>query len=148
MRNRKIVKGEIVLRSEAVVVSKPDLQATLERMVRERVDEIMAQRDSQVFEPDFRSKTLATGIMRRQTVFDRQKHALYFEKWGCRLCGRKTVPHSSNAHCHKCFHRLTLRYQQLQLEWDRAHPQQQVGISNQSQLAKRVLGTLPTEGEE
>ena len=148
MRNRRRVKGEIVLRSEAVVVSKPDLQATLERMVRERVDEIMGQRDSQLFEPDFRPRSLTREILQRQTVFDRKKWSLYYAQWGCRRCDRKNVPHASLGCCAKCHRLLTHRLIRLKHAWDSEHPQQQVEISNDSQVAKRVLGTLPAEGEE
>ncbi len=37
--------------------------------------------------------------MARQSVWDRQKHAIYFEAWGCRDCKRKDVPHGGNGYC-------------------------------------------------
>jgi hypothetical protein len=149
MRNRRRVKGEIA-------PAKQDLQAALDRMVRSRVDEIMAQRDSQrfepdfrqLFEPDFRPRSLTGEIFKRQTVFDRKKWSLYYADWGCRRCDRKDVPHQALGYCAKCFGLITQRLRLLRRTWDREHPQQQIEISNQSEVAKRVLGTLPAEGEE
>jgi hypothetical protein len=151
MRKPRRVKAEIVPASGAHPVPrhpKQNLQATLERMVRERVDEIMAQRDSQLFEPDFRPRSLTAGIFQRQTVFDRKKWSLYYSQWGCRRCDRKNVPHSSLGYCTKCRLIILQRLVQIKRAWDREHSIQSVEVSHDSQFAKRILGSLPTEPEE
>ena len=61
----------------------------LEQIVEQRVDEVLAASNAARFlEPEFRPQALVSAIMTRQTVWDRRKHSLYFEKWGCRQCER------------------------------------------------------------
>ena len=142
-------KGAIVPQSEAPLAPRQDIQATIERMVRERVDEIMAQHDSQIFEPDFRAREVSVVILRRQSVFDRRKWSLYFEKWGCRRCDRNNVPHGALGCCGKCFRLIRQRLTGLKKKWEMGHPHsRRLSQSRQPQIAKEVLGEWPTEDEE
>lgn len=118
-------------------------QQTVEELVRQRVDEVLGSANlGRFLEPDLGSRAIASGIMARQTVYDRRKHALYFEKWGCRVCSRKDALHCSNGHCQKCFIRVQHRYDQLRKHWEAEHPVEQIGVDPASKAAKRLIGKL------
>ncbi len=98
---------EIVPTSEMALVPKAptaNFQAVLDRMVRDRVDEILTERGAALLEPDFHTREIAIEIQQHQTVFDRRKWGLYFEKWGCRMCGKKQVSHGTKGYCDACHH--------------------------------------------
>ena len=125
MRRKKKANVEIVPASEAALVPKAPaakLQDMLDRMVRERVDEILAERGAPLLEPDFQSKEIAIAIQQRQTVFDRRKWTLYFEKFGCRTCGNKKVSHASKGYCHACHLLIFCRLKSLKREFEQANP--------------------------
>src|ERR1700736_2101724 len=128
MSRKKMPAVEIVPASESALVPKRpsgNLQAVLDRMVRERVDEIMAERGAQLA-VDFQPKEVAYELQRRQTVFERRKWSLYFEKWGCRMCRTKRVNHVSSGHCAACHSLLQGRLAQIKLNFDHDNPDQEI----------------------
>jgi hypothetical protein len=130
MPRKQKSRVEIVPRSEAVLVSQrptsPNLQAAFDRMVLERMTEMMAARGAGQLNPDFQTRESSYEIQRQQTVFERQKGRLYFEKWGCKRCDRKNVSHASNGFCARCQRIIWQRLAQIKIEFDRANPEEEI----------------------
>lgn len=129
-----------------------DLEA-LDRLIQKRVAEATASQGG-ILEPWFQSNAVAAAIRRHQSIFHKRKFALYFEKWGCVVCGTKTRPHDSNAMCLPCFHQFVARIKQLEKEYAKAHPQeyanqQTENLTSRIRNAERILGrALPMDSEE
>ena len=150
MPRKKKTNTEIVLRlaSEAVLVPKPsagDLHAVLDRMVRERVDEILAMRDAGQLESDFHPREVSYEILSRQSVFEKRKWSLFYEKWGCRSCGKKTVAHQSSGHCATCVGRLAGRLAVIKRHFDLASPEPEISrqidrLTSRVRTAQALLG--------
>jgi len=54
-------------------------------------------------EPFFRTREEAKLIRLLQSVPERRKYAVFFERHGCYKCGRRDRPHASHAHCKSCY---------------------------------------------
>jgi|SRR5579872_2006849 len=133
MPRKKKISTEIVLQRPAV-----DMRAVLDRMVRDRIDEIMAERAEVQPEHNFLTREAALEIRRQQTVFERRKWALYFAKWGCRMCRRKrNVSHGSGGCCSTCCTMVMLRLKQIKIEYDRDNPESQIA-ENIDRLTRRL----------
>jgi hypothetical protein len=65
--------------------------------------------DVGLLDPFFRSRGESNAIRREQRVSHRARWALYYDQFGCLVCGTKSVPHSSNGMCAKCHTRTTTR---------------------------------------
>jgi hypothetical protein len=83
---------------------------TLDALVQQRVAEILAQRDEFMFEPFFRTRQVAYEIRRLQTVPERKKWGIFFDRHGCLACHKRDQPHASNGLCTACHGRV---FQQL-----------------------------------
>jgi hypothetical protein len=88
--------GEIERRRE-----RTDLEI-LDAIVQKRVAETLAARDELIFEPFFRSRQVAFELKRLQTVPERKKWSVYFDRHGCLACQRKDQSHASNGLCSPC----------------------------------------------
>ncbi len=82
----------------------------LDALVQKRVAEIVTARDDFVFEPFFRSRQVAYELKRLQTVPERKKWGIFFERHGCLSCHKQDHPHASNGFCGACHGRV---FQQL-----------------------------------
>lgn len=102
-----------------------DLKAYIESIVRQRVDEILSANAGE-FEPDFRPRRVANASSQTQDMFEREKWSLYFEKYGCRGCGKKAAPHMSTGHCSTCQNRTYSRLTRLRAVYERAHPEAEI----------------------
>jgi len=115
-------------------------------MVRQRVDEILAQEGAQLFEPEFQPKPIQAEAMRRLTVFERQKWALYFARWGCRQCKAKRKGHTGQGYCHTCYGMVRFRLLEIQKQWQMEHARgkrEAYTLDASRRAAKSVLGELP-----
>jgi hypothetical protein len=74
----------------------------LDRLVKEKVAEVMAERDALVFEPFFRSRQVAYELKRLQSVPEQKKFSIAYERYGCMICETHTTPHAGNGLCQKC----------------------------------------------
>jgi hypothetical protein len=140
MPRKNTSRVEILSASEAVLVPRPtaeNLQAAIDRMVRERVDAILAEHGAALLEPDFQSREVSYEIQRRQTVFERRRWSLYFEKWGCRRCDRKTVSHVCGGYCDRCHNLLFGRLVRIKREFDAANPDKEMQ-RNIDRLTRRL----------
>jgi hypothetical protein len=99
--------GEIELRRP-----RTNLEA-LDALVQQRVAEILAARDEFIFEPFFRSRQVAYELRRLQTVPERKKWSVYFERYGCLYCQRQDQPHGTNGFCGACHCRVTQRLKEI-----------------------------------
>ena len=148
MPRKKKPNVEIVPESQAALVPKApaaNFQAVLDQMVRDRVAEALAEGDVSLMEPDFLPREIAIEIVAQQTLFHRCKFRLYFEKWGCRTCGKKTVAHSGRGYCHHCHVLIHQRLQQIKRDWDKAHSDKEIDrqiarISSRVRSAQTFLG--------
>jgi len=152
MPRSKKVKAEIIRVPRQAPV--PDL-ATLDALIQKRVAEAQASQ-SAILEPWFQSYAVAQELRRHQSMFHKRKFSLYFEKWGCLVCGTKEKAHHSDGMCNGCFIRFVFRLKRLEEEYAKAHPheyenQQVESLTSRIRNAERILGTarpVQTESEE
>jgi hypothetical protein len=149
-RKKKLVV-EIERLPEAALVPNPSaahLQAEFDRMVRQRVDEILAERRPDQMAPAFQPREVAYELQRRQSVFQRREGRLYFEKWGCMICQRKKhVSHASGGICSGCYGRETLRRAQIRREYERSNPEAEIDkqidrLTSRLRSAQELLGEI------
>jgi hypothetical protein len=136
MPKRKPVVAEIVTVPREPGAKLQDLLASLVR------EEVAAQRGAE-------SKPTLDD-QRQLSKFERKKHALYYDKWGCQRCNSKKTGHWAKGLCSKCSVLLQARYAALKREWDSEHPAQNTNeITARVRSAERLLGTArPVRMEE
>jgi Zn-finger nucleic acid-binding protein len=88
-------------------------KAELDRLVQEKVAEIMAERDALVFEPFFRSRQVAYELKRLQTVPEQTKFSVAFARYGCIICETRKTIHAGNGMCPQCRGRWFARLTQI-----------------------------------
>ena len=110
----EIIRANLVPPAPPPVPAK--LEAVLNRLVQQQVAEILARREDFLFEPSFRSKRVKDEIRRHQTMFERRRWAVYFERWGCLTCHRKKVMHGGNGFCPTCRLRIVYRLKAIERE--------------------------------
>jgi len=151
MPRRKKPVVEIERLPEAALVPSPStahLQAEFDRLVRQRVDEILAERSPDQMAPAFQPREVAYEFQRRQTVFQRRAGRLYFEKWGCMICQRKKhVSHASGGICSECYAREARRRSQIRLEYERSNPEAAIDkqidrLTSRLRSAQELLGEV------
>jgi len=107
MRKNETQPGvELILSPSATVRERIGIdKAALDRIVQQKVAEIMAERDAVVFEPFFRSRQIAYELKRLQTVPEQEKWSVRFERYGCLLCQTKKQIHVGCGMCQNCYQR-------------------------------------------
>lgn len=152
MPRKKIPTAEIVPASEAALVptsKRESPQEMIERIVRERVDEIMAKLEAGQMVPDFIPRDQADELRRRVDVFERRKWSLYFEKWGCRMCNRKNVSHAGSGQCQRCHILVFQRLRAIRAEYEREHPDSEIDRQIDRLTSRfRVAKSLLNRGED
>src|SRR5580658_5451919 len=103
-RNNPAVEAELIPSSDMILRSGVD-EKTLNRLVQQKVAEIMAERDVIVFEPFFRSRQIAYELKRLQSVPEQRKWTVYFERYGCLICETQERIHVGNGMCTQCYAR-------------------------------------------
>jgi hypothetical protein len=81
-----------VLPSPARMLQATMDEATLQKLVQQKVAEILTARDEFIFEPFFRSQQVTFEIRRLQTVPELKKWSLFYERHGCLCCGKSERP--------------------------------------------------------
>lgn len=98
-----------VLRPGEIETRRPRTQAELlDLLVQQKVAEALADRDEFIFQPFFRTRQMAYEIRRLQSVPERKKWRVFFERHGCLSCQKQDEPHLSNGLCNAC-HSRTFR---------------------------------------
>jgi hypothetical protein len=85
----------------------------LDALVQKRVAEILTAREDFVFEPFFRSRQVAYELKRLQTVPERKKWGIFFERHGCLSCHKQDQPHASSGLCNVCHSHVFRKLKQI-----------------------------------
>ena len=111
-----------LVRPESSALASPERDfEKLDRLVQQRVAEILTRRDAFIWEPWFRTRQVANEIRRLQTVSEKRKWTRFYEDEGCLACGTTAVPHASNGFCHACHARIHNKLLRHEKELARAH---------------------------
>jgi hypothetical protein len=94
----------------------------LDKLVRQRVAEIMAERDALVFEPFFRSRQIAYELKRLQTIPEQEKWSIRYERKGCLICETRNSVHAGNSMCQNCYQRTFRELTQIVAEGMKGQP--------------------------
>jgi hypothetical protein len=147
--NLPLASAEVVPDSGAALVPivptpPANLKAVIEIMVRKRVDEILSASGIGEFEPNFRPAEVYRAARQSQSVFERVKWSLYFEKWGCQVCGKKTVAHMHTGHCTTCAVRIGQRLAKIKRDYEAVHPEAEIErqidrLTSRSRTAEALL---------
>ena len=115
MKKNEVQPGvELLLSPSAIVRERIGIdKAELDRLVQEKVAEVMAERDAIAFEPFFRSRQVAYELKRLQTVSEQDKWGVYFERYGCMVCETRERIHAGNGMCNRCRSRTFVRLTQI-----------------------------------
>lgn len=140
--------AEIVPASLVPARSAAKLTAMIENLVRQRVDEVLSASGVRRLEVDLRPAQAAKVARQKQEMFERVKWVLYFEKWGCRVCERKTVGHESTGHCVRCHHRVISRLAVLRRAYESSHPEAEIRLqidhlTSRADTAEQLLAEPP-----
>lgn len=105
--NRNDPEVEILPSPAAIVRARSGVdKAELDRLVQEKVAEIMAERDAFAFEPFFRSRQIAYELKRLQTIPEQRKWTVFFDRFGCMICQTRKLIHIGNGMCNHCYQRI------------------------------------------
>jgi hypothetical protein len=91
----------------------PDMRAMIDKLVEEKVAEIMSKRSDSTFQPYFQGRGVAIGIRKTQTVSEQRKWSRYFKKWGCDVCETKKKQHYALGRCGNCYARTEYRLNEI-----------------------------------
>jgi hypothetical protein len=98
---------------DAEIISSPGMirqtqidAGTIRKLVQQQVAEVLAQREAAVFEPFFRSRQVAYELRRLQSVPERKKWNVYYQRHGCQQCKRADLIHAGNGYCPRCYSRM------------------------------------------
>jgi len=105
-----------VLPSPAEAARLPLQRAELDRLVQEKVAEILQARDEFMFEPWFRSRKVAYELKRLQTVSEQRTFTIYFERFGCLICETRERIHGGRGMCVRCYQNTLGRLKQIRGE--------------------------------
>ena len=120
----------------------PDMRGMLEKLVEQKVAELMSKDSSDVFQPYFQSSKVAAEIRRNQTVSEQRKWARYFKKWGCDVCGTKKKGYSELGRCHACYTRTLRRLNEIMAQAARKKGSIQAFVDLPGELAREALKPL------
>jgi hypothetical protein len=120
----------------------PDVRAMLDRLVEEKVGELMSKGSEALFQPYFQSKRVVQEIRKQQTVSEQEKWSRYFKKWGCDVCKTKKRPHSAHGRCNPCHQRTYQRLREIMNQAASEQASNSVFLDRQGDLAREALKPL------
>lgn len=85
----------------------------VEQIVQQKVAEILARGNNQIFEPWFRSRMEANELRRIQTVPERKRWTIHYDRFGCLYCHKTSHPHGGNGFCCPCRLKITNRLKSI-----------------------------------
>jgi hypothetical protein len=83
--------------------SAPNMRDAIERLVEQKISEIMGEKSDGIFAPFFQTQAIASAIRRQETVAQQNKWIFYFADWGCMVCGKTDRKHVSLGMCVNCY---------------------------------------------
>ena len=78
-------------------------RAELERRLQEMVVETLTARDEFMWEPFFRLRRIANEMKRLQTVPEKEKWEVFYQRFGCMRCKTQERTHTGNGFCSDCY---------------------------------------------
>jgi hypothetical protein len=102
-----------ILPSPAEIALMPVQRAELDRLVQQKVAEILHARDEFMWEPFFRSRKIAYELKRLQTVSEQRKWSVYYQRFGCLRCETTERIHMGNGCCARCYQNAFERLRQI-----------------------------------
>ena len=99
------VKVEVLRTNEVEAIEGPRPRTPAEALklaIQQEVAEAMASKEGFPFEPWFRSRQVAIELRRLQTVPERKRWAIFFEREGCIYCHKRDQSHASKGFCRRC----------------------------------------------
>jgi hypothetical protein len=117
--NQAIVQSEVLRPVQSAPI---DARKMIEEIVKQKVAEIMIQRDDLLFQPFFLAKKVSDQIKRLQSVPEQRAWSSVFEKHGCIVCERKDVAYCSCGCCQRCYERIRMRKMAAIREADAERP--------------------------
>lgn len=105
-----------VLPSPHDVSQLPVKRSDLDRLVQEKVAEILHAREEFAFEPWFRSRQIAYELKRLQTVSEQQTWTIYYNRFGCLVCQTQMRAHGGRGFCSQCYAATQNRLKQIRGE--------------------------------
>ena len=141
MKRRKKISVEIMPRPATA-----DMNAILDRIIQNRLDEILSQRGSDdqltMGNLDRQPREISNELRQHRSMFERVKGRMYFETYGCKVCGRKKkVSHESNGCCRTCVQRIYQRERAIKQEYD-AQNDEAVIADNIDRLTRRARSAM------
>jgi hypothetical protein len=100
----KVVKAEILPSPESILRPGID-RAVFDRVVQQKVAEILAERDAAVLEPFFRSRQIVYELRRLQSVPEQESWRVFYERHGCLYCHTQERGHGGCGMCFRCYPR-------------------------------------------
>ncbi|MGH9564204.1 MAG: hypothetical protein ACRD3S_22355 [Terracidiphilus sp.] len=123
-------------------------KSLLERLVHEKVTEIMANREDLALRPFFDTKRVSDEIRRLQTMPERMKWAIRFERFGCLVCESKSSPHNACGMCTRCYVRTSQQLKTIVAEGMRSEMRKRF-TGDLEAIAKKALRSVPAlKGKE
>lgn len=116
--------------------------AELKRLIADAVDEKVAEAmgsSDAIMQPWFQPKAIVHEIKRRQTVTEQQKFGLYFDEWGCMVCGTKDALHLGMGMCKPCSDRIRQRLRAIVLKHAPPPDQVQPSFRDTMKMAREAL---------
>ena len=111
-------------------------KVTLDKLVQQKVAEILTARDEFIFEPFFRSRQVSYEIRRLQTVPEYKKWSVYYQRHGCVCCMESTRPYVGCGMCAKCYDRVATRLRVIVRELIEQHDGNEGNVSGRTLLAQ------------
>lgn len=91
------------------VIAPPQPEVLFDVLIERKLAKMAKESVNTILEPFFQSKTVSDEMRRRQTIAERARWGLYFQKFGCLTCETKTAPHIGCGMCAKCYQRTVGR---------------------------------------
>lgn len=114
----------------------------LERLVQQKVAEVLANREDFSLRPFFDTKRVSDELRRLQTMPERRKWAGYFARHGCLICETKRVPHNSCGMCFNCCLRTAARLRWVIAQGSSSRGEQEF-VTDLETLARKALQGRP-----
>ena len=102
-----------ILPSPSEIAQLPVQRAELDRLVQQKVAEILHARDEFMWEPFFRSRKIAYELKRLQTVSEQRKWSVYYQRFGCFRCETMERVHVGNGCRDRCYANALARLKQI-----------------------------------
>jgi hypothetical protein len=136
-------KPDATVRVEIIPSSRRSTPAeaaeALRKIIQSEFARCMANREDFVFQPFFQQQKVAHEIRRIQSVPEQRKWSLYFEEFGCLICGTRKEGHGSCGMCKSCKCRTFERLQTIIKRYRRKSEEHLDFPTDRAELARKAL---------